>query len=57
MNKEELLQFLKDNLRLDISQETEIYSQAQTVTIKLVLGDDVISEGWVDIDTGDPQQI
>jgi len=57
MDKEELIQFLKENLTLDVDQETEAYSQTERVTIKLKLGKDVIGEGWITLDPGDPQLI
>lgn len=46
--KEELVDFLKGNLRVDVDEEWYGFN-GRHVSIKLVLGDDVISEGWHDI--------
>lgn len=50
MNKEELVEFLKENLKLNINEETEMYSGTVSIRFQLALCDEVISEDWVTID-------
>lgn len=57
MNKEELIEFLRENLTLEVDQETQMYSQTEQATITLKLEDHILGQGWITIDPGDPQQI
>ena len=57
MDEKELLKFLKENITIDVEQETEAYSQTESVTISLKIGDEVVSSGWITLDRGDPEQV
>lgn len=47
MTKEELIEFLKENLKVEVStHQTRFCSQGCDVNVKLFLGDEVISEGY-----------
>jgi hypothetical protein len=47
MTKEELITFLKENLRIDIKEETPTYGEGGGITIKLLVGGETISEGYI----------
>lgn len=52
MGKEELVQFLKDNLSLSIEEGGyDYYSTGVRYTIKLKLGDETISEDYMMVST------
>lgn len=44
MNKEELIQFLKDNLEIRVETDYDNYDEIYTVTSSLLLDGDIISE-------------
>jgi hypothetical protein len=49
MNEQELDEYLKKNLRIEITTEYGSFGSGDYHTIKLVLKDKVISEDWIDI--------
>lgn len=51
MTKEELIQFLKDNLKICIEEDRgwNYYATSITHTLHLKLGDDVISTDYISI--------
>ena len=44
MTQEELVQFLKDNLKIEIIADNKFYDNGYDIIVKLLLGDDCISE-------------
>ena len=44
MTQEELVQFLKDNLKIGIDADNRYCDNGYEITVKLFLGDDCISE-------------
>lgn len=44
MTQEELVQFLKDNLKIGIIADNRYCDNGYEITVKLLLGDDCISE-------------
>ena len=44
MTQEELVQFLKDNLKIEIITDNKYCDNGYEITVKLLLGDDCISE-------------
>ena len=44
MTQEELVQFLKDNLKIGIIADNKYCDNGYEITVKLFLGDDCISE-------------
>lgn len=53
MDKEELLAFLKENLKLEEKTDEPAYGGSGTRTLQLKLGDEVISEVYWDLKDGD----
>lgn len=49
MNKQELVDFLSDNLRINIMLETKCYSSTTYVKVQLLLEDQKISEDFFTI--------
>lgn len=43
MTKEELIQFLKENLQVSIYDSTDYYDEHTSLTVSISLGDEVIS--------------
>lgn len=43
MTREELIQFLKDNLKVNIHDESKWYDEGVSLTVDICLGEEVIS--------------
>lgn len=54
MDRDELIQFLKDNLRVEMErgQGGDYYSTSTRIRVKLYLGSEVISEAYEDVVEG-----
>lgn len=48
MTKEELIEFIKENLRVDAQTSMPMYGEGGGTTIRLYLGKECISETWID---------
>lgn len=44
MTQEELIQFLKNNLKIEIIADNKFYDNGYDITVKILLGNDCISE-------------
>lgn len=44
MTKEELVEFLKENLRIEMSMDYGMYDESDRVVVQLYLGNECISE-------------
>jgi hypothetical protein len=43
MNKEEMIEYLRENLRIEIKEDVNYYSQSRSFEFKLILENEVIS--------------
>ena len=46
MTKEELIQFLKENLKVYICEKRDLYDESRRLTVELYLGDECISSDF-----------
>jgi len=51
MEKGELLEFLKENLTIETEESIDFYGNSKTIEVKLLLGGEVISSDYIEIDT------
>jgi hypothetical protein len=51
MTKEELITFLKENLRIECEKQYGRYGASDTIEVKLFLGDDELSDSSFDFPT------
>lgn len=46
MNKEDLIEFLRDNLKIAVSHESATWNESERITVSLILGGETISEEY-----------
>lgn len=46
MTKEELIQFLKENLKVHIREKRNLYDESRCLIVELYIGDDCISSDY-----------
>ncbi len=53
MTKEEIKQFIKDNLSIQIEVDKGCYGSRNDLTVKLILDEECISEAYIDVPKAD----